>query len=76
MCTHLDCFFVVALKVICRTVGTFIPLHLAAVAYFVSSGSECGAKIRGIVHLLQALVFLGRCCPSSDDILYCSKGVL
>ena len=51
MRTHLCRFFVLALKVICRAVGTFISRHLAAVAYFALSGSAYGAKIREIVHL-------------------------
>jgi hypothetical protein len=51
MHTHLGRFFVLALKVIRRTVGTFIARHLAAVAYFASSGSGYGANIQGIVHL-------------------------
>ena len=51
MGTHLGCFFVLALKVICRTIGTFISRHLAAVAYFATSGSAYGEKDTRIVHL-------------------------
>ena len=35
-CAHLGCFFVLAFEVICRTVGTLVTWHLAAITCLIS----------------------------------------